>query len=109
MSYTTLLGVDVPIELMTRLDEMARIQGTTRSDLVRGALAKFAGVEIKPGNGHTGNRDGQNEKALVIIKANPDMSIRALVNVLKDSGIKRGKTWVSDARIDLRCAAMSNK
>ena len=102
MRYATPLGVDVPVELMARLDEMARTQNITRAELVRGALAKFAGVEIKPGNGHCGNRDGQDDAARAIVKAKPDMSIRDTVRLLADSGIKRGKTWVSDARFALR-------
>ena len=43
MAYMTLLGVEVPVNLMGRLDEMARDQGVTRSVLVRVALAEFCG------------------------------------------------------------------
>jgi len=102
MSYTTLLGVDVPVELMTRLDEMARNQGTTRSALVRGALAKFAGVKIRPRKYHDGNRDGLEGKALEIIRTRPDLSIRRVTEELEDAGIKRGHTWVSEKRRQLQ-------
>lgn len=49
--------------------------------------------------GFKGNRDGKDEAAKAIVQANPDKSLRELVDLLADMGIKRGKTWVSDARM----------
>lgn len=100
--YATPLSVDVPVDLLARLDEMARTQNVTRAELVRGALARLAGVAIKPGNGHCGNRDGQDEAARTLIKYNMARSVKALVKLLEGRGIKRGKGWVSDMRLELR-------
>lgn len=44
------------------------------------------------------NRDGKDETAKAIIQANPDRSIRELVGMLAEMGMKRGKTWIADAR-----------
>jgi hypothetical protein len=79
-----------------------RTQNVTRAELVRGALAMLAGVEIKPGNGHSGNRDGKDDAARTLIKYNMARSVKALVKLLEGHGIKRGKNWVSDARMKQR-------
>jgi hypothetical protein len=52
--------------------------------------------------GNQANRDGKDEAAKAIIRDNPDLTIMALVIRLKDTGIKRGKSWVSAARIEAR-------
>ena len=64
----------------------------------------------KPGEraeqgGFKANRDGMDDPARALIKAHMELSIRILVQLLKDSGIKREKTWVSEARMRLRSAA----
>jgi hypothetical protein len=102
MTYTTLLAVDVPVDLMSRLDELARAQKVTRSTLVRGALASFAGVELHSRGNPYSNRDGKDTAAEQIIGQHPDLSIRELVGKLSDAGINRKKTWVSEARIRMR-------
>ena len=43
---------------------------------------------VKPG------ADGQDARALDILDANPRASARALVRLLAEKGIRRGKTWV---------------
>lgn len=48
--------------------------------------------------GFKGNRDGKDEAAKAVILANPDKSLRELVQILLDLGIKRGKTYVSNVR-----------
>lgn len=40
------------------------------------------------------NRDGQDARALKIMAANPKLSLRSLVVLLKERGIQRGKDWV---------------
>ena len=99
--YNTMLGVDVPVNLLARLDEMARAQEVTRSELVRSALAKFAGVDIAPYEHQRANRDGQETKALAIIRANPDKSISQIRDLFKVAGIKRGRNWVWEKRREL--------
>jgi hypothetical protein len=58
-------------------------------------------LSVKAG-GFKSNRDGLDDAARVIIKANPDASLRDIVKLLKDAGITRQKTWVSDARFALK-------
>jgi len=99
--YNTLLGVDVPVNLLARLDEMARAQQVTRSELVRGALAKFAGVEIAPNEHGRANRDNKEDAALAIIRANPEKSLSQLLDLFKEAGIKRGHNWISVKRREM--------
>ena len=47
-------------------------------------------------------RDGMDPEAREIVMAHPDKSVREVVDVLTEAGIKRGRTWVSDARIAAR-------
>lgn len=96
------LLVEVQVELLQRLDEMARAKGVSRSRLVRDALALFAGVENRPQEIRRGDVDGRETEALAIIKADPDASLRQLVERLEDVGIRRGKTWISDKRYALK-------
>ena len=42
------------------------------------------------------------DAARAVIKANTGLSVRVLVRLLNDSGIKRCKSWVSDKRLELR-------
>lgn len=44
--------------------------------------------------------DGKEAEALAIIKANPDMPIRKLAELLRQRGIRRGKSWVSEHRAE---------
>jgi hypothetical protein len=63
----------------------------TKSGEGRAVLAFRAGFKA--------NRDGKDEAARAVIHANPDKSLRELVDMLAELGIKRGKTWISDARL----------
>ena len=99
--YNTMLGVDVPVSLLARLDEMARARQITRSALVRGALAKFAGVVLAQNEHPRSDRDGQEVKALAIMKANPDKSIARILDLFKEAGIRRGHNWASAKRREL--------
>ncbi len=45
--------------------------------------------------------DGRHGEAMAIIKAHPRDSIRKLVGRLAAVGIKRGRTWVSEKRMEL--------
>lgn len=71
--------------------------------LVSSAYDKKPGERAEQG-GFKANRDGMEDAARALIKANIGLSVRTLVQVLKNSGIKREKTWVSEMRINLRSA-----
>ena len=45
-----------------------------------------------------GNKDGMDEAAEAVIRANPKFKIKELEEQLKALGIKRGTTWISKAR-----------
>jgi len=51
--------------------------------------------------GNVANKDGKDEVAVALIKANPKLSIRKMVELLKENGIKRGKDWVQTKRYEL--------
>jgi AAA domain len=51
--------------------------------------------------GAPADADGMEEKALQVIRDNPNMAIRAIVVKLKEMGIKRSKSWVGDKRFEL--------
>ena len=51
--------------------------------------------------GNVANKDGKDELAIALIKANPKLSIRKTVDLLKENGIKRGKDWVQAKRYEL--------
>jgi hypothetical protein len=53
------------------------------------------------------DRDGREDEAVRIMRANPELSVRELVDTLADSGVKRGKTWVSNKRAELRGTGVS--
>ena len=42
--------------------------------------------------------------AIEFLKTNPNLSVRDAVDRLREMGIKRGKTWVSEQRYELRKA-----
>lgn len=48
--------------------------------------------------------DGKDERARAFIQTNVSMTVPALVSRLAGLGIKRGKTWVTMARLDARSA-----
>jgi hypothetical protein len=49
----------------------------------------------------TANPDGKEDAALQVIRDNPDLSLSKLVLKLKENGITRGKSWVSEKRYEL--------
>jgi hypothetical protein len=51
--------------------------------------------------GNKANKDGKDEAAIALIKANPRLSVRKTVELLKGNGIKRGKDWIQNKRFDL--------
>jgi hypothetical protein len=53
-------------------------------------------------NQFKGNRDGQDEAAVAILKANPDDSVRGAVERLGSLGIRRGKDWVAKQKSKLK-------
>lgn len=58
---------------------------------------------VDPTNGNPGakpNADGQDDRARRIIRQYPKMSARALVRLLSEHGINRGKTWVWQNRCE---------
>jgi hypothetical protein len=58
-------------------------------------------VATLAGRKNRANKDGQEGKALDILRANPALSVRKAVQALKDAGIRRGTTWVMDKRYEL--------
>lgn len=61
----------------------------------------------KPGerNKLRSNTDGKEDAAADIIRNNPGSSARELVALLGESGIKRGRTWVTEMRMKQRGGA----
>ena len=56
--------------------------------------------------GYKSNLDGMDDAAKALIKANATITVKALIKLLADNGIERGKTWVSDTRSEIRgCGA----
>ncbi len=51
--------------------------------------------------GNVANKDGKDEFAIALIQANPKLSVRKAVELLKENGIKRGKDWVQTKRYEL--------
>jgi len=52
--------------------------------------------------GNKADRDGKDDAARAVIKANVTMTVTALIAKLKALGIERGKTWVTEARLAVR-------
>jgi hypothetical protein len=51
--------------------------------------------------GAKSNRDGLEDAALTLIRGNPEASVRTLVCMLADAGIKRSLAWVSGKRSEI--------
>ena len=61
-----------------------------------GIVRGFYKLRVKP------ERDGaEDEAALAIVKEHPKASVREVVEFLKQAGIKRGRSWVSQKRFEL--------
>jgi hypothetical protein len=80
--------------------------GRTRAfyRLVSRAYDKKPGERNKLG-GFQANQDGKDDAAARIIRHNSILSVRELVELLAEAGIKRGKTWVSETRMKQRARA----
>ena len=72
---------------------------SAREQAGRPDIARPVGV-----GGNKANRDGKDDTARAVIKANVTMTVTALIAKLKALGIKRGKTWVTEARLAVRGA-----
>jgi RecA-family ATPase len=59
------------------------------------------GVTLQTRRGNPSNKDGKDQAAEAIVKANPGMSLRELEDQLTTSGIKRGRNWICKARARL--------
>jgi hypothetical protein len=53
---------------------------------------------LKTRRGNPGNKDGKDAEAEAVIRANPGMSIRDLERQLATFEIKRGRTWITQAK-----------
>jgi hypothetical protein len=90
-----------------RLSEAAARKGVPQSAVVAWALQHFLdehehAVIIAPPSGNKSDRDGKDNVARAVIQANATMTVRALVAKLAALGIDRKKTWVTNARLELR-------
>ncbi|HSZ03071.1 MAG TPA: AAA family ATPase [Terriglobales bacterium] len=56
---------------------------------------------MQPRHRFKSNKDGRDAEALEFLKANPKMSLRDIVYAMKERGIVRGKSWVSNQRYEL--------
>jgi hypothetical protein len=74
--------------------------------MVRTGEAGVRAVLSGKKSGPKTNADGKDDAARAVIKAKlkaqPDVTVRSLMKELQALGIKRGKTWVTDARIEAR-------
>lgn len=69
---------------------------------VRGVEASASGAASAKTGSNKANRDGKDDAAKAIIRANLSMTVPALVARLNEAGIDRKKTWVGDARLEAR-------
>lgn len=78
--------------------------GDTRAfyRLVARAYDQKPGERPELQGGFKADRDGMDDAARTLIKYNLGRSVRALVRLLEVRGIKRGKTWVGEMRMELR-------
>jgi hypothetical protein len=62
------------------------------------------GDHVKLNNGTPGtprDADGREAEALEVIRDNPTLGVRKVVDILRGLGIKRGKSWVGNKRFDV--------
>jgi hypothetical protein len=55
-------------------------------------------VKLKTRRGNPGNKDGKDQAAEAVIRANPSMPVRELEEQLAGLGIDRRKTWIAKAK-----------
>ena len=53
---------------------------------------------LKTRRGNNANKDGKDDAALALLKAHPKASVRETVELLKEAGIKRGRSWIQERR-----------
>ena len=72
-------------------------------DRANGRMTKTSDVVValNPRKGNVANKDGRDDAALALLQANPKLSARDSVALLKQHGIKRGKTWVLDRKYEM--------
>lgn len=58
-------------------------------------------AKLQPRSGNKANKDGKDAAAEAVIKANPKMPVRELEKLLESMEMKRGRTWISKARVRL--------
>jgi len=58
--------------------------------------------------GNKANRDGKDEAARAIVRANVTLTVPALIAKLQEAGIDRKKTWVTLARMDATGKGVEN-
>jgi hypothetical protein len=61
-----------------------------------------ASVTLASRRGNHAKKDGQDDVAAAMLKANPKWSERDAVRQLKDAGIKRSRDWVRQQRYEFR-------
>jgi len=97
------IKVSMPLDLASELESLARSKQIPLSTLVSETLStvlfdKSVNLEYPPRS----HRDGKDQAARAIIAAHGGMTVSALIDRLADAGIKRGKTWVTEARLAAR-------
>jgi hypothetical protein len=98
--HKTVINAWVPVELADKLDNMAKERGESLSSLLAGVLASFAGIEIPKAD----KRMDDVARALIknALQKNRRVTVRELIELLADNGIKRKKTAVTEMRLSLR-------
>jgi RecA-family ATPase len=74
---------------------------TCGSDCRMHFIDKPGTTVMQPRHRFKSNKDGRDAEALDFLKVNPKMSARDVEYALKERGIKRGKSWVSNQRYEL--------
>jgi Bifunctional DNA primase/polymerase, N-terminal/AAA domain len=75
--------------------EVTTSRETCRMTFVDGS----GGAVVTPGN--AGNKDGKDDEAVALMKANRQLSVVKLAELLKEAGIKRSKEWVRLKRLEM--------
>lgn len=78
-------------ELLTVLEDGGVIRSRS---WVKRRLWMFRQPDVSSVGGNKPNKDGKDERAREIMRANPTKSSRQLVRLLGDAGIARGRDWV---------------
>ncbi|HEY1800974.1 MAG TPA: AAA family ATPase [Terriglobales bacterium] len=57
--------------------------------------------------GFKGNKDGMDQQAMALLRANPKVSTREMARMLNDAGMRRGKDWVLEKRYEIMQGVVS--